>query len=188
MLHVALDFDEVIYPMLKCMEMHYKRNVKTNIPKTNVKAYDYSARFNMSLQESKQLVKSFYKDPCYTYAQPIQGSWDGINYLKKKYKLGIITGRQYYGRQCTEKYIAMYFPDTFDYVFCTNSYSLEGEEIEKKEVCKGLGVDVLVDDSVYNVDKVEEENVKGIVFGNYEWNQAENRDRVDGWENISDFL
>lgn len=162
--HIALDLDEVISPFLCHFTRYYNRKVnnschkslKKYIKKTQtIQAYDFSSILGIEDFETKIHVKEFYNSYDAKYIQPYEGYVEYIKSLKDKgHKLSIVTGRQNYEncRDLTHAFVGHYFGSTFDNIAFCNSYSLEGSSSPKSEVCKDLGVDVLVDDNIFNFD------------------------------------
>lgn len=171
MFRIAIDVDEVLCPMLKHLNKHYKKSYrKSPLPLANPIQYNFAKHYNISVDESKQLVKSFYDSPECLEMKPLEGSIEEIKRLKKRHNLGIITGRQHYGKDATYKFLDTYFPDMFDFVICTNSFSLEGKELQKHKACQLMDCDILIDDSLENCKSIQQEGITPILFGNYSWN------------------
>lgn len=189
MMRVAVDVDEVLYPMMKQLSKHYNKLHNKKAPIYYPKKYVYSDHFKISNDESKHLVRSFYSSDFHKSTKPIMYSQDVLKKLKRKYDLGIITGRQCYGKDATLEFINEYFYDTFDFIVFTNSYSLYGKEMKKSAACKMMAVDVLIDDSVEQCNDVESVGVCPILFGNYSWNQTEVPvSRAYNWREVEEYL
>jgi 5'(3')-deoxyribonucleotidase len=182
---IAIDMDEVLFPMIKPLARHYISKHKKAIPAKLPKVYDYCKYFNLSETESKLLVESFYYSHQSTTVTPLQHSVNAMQTLAQDNLLYVVTGRQTY-KQCinvTHHLLNKHFNGIFDDVYFTNSYSLYGSEIPKSEICEKLGIDMLVDDSVYNcVQSQENSNIKSIVFGEYPWNEDTAITRIKSWE------
>ena len=187
-MRIAVDLDEVMCPMLQSLSRHYSRTYKTRSPARLPSEYNYAKYYGISDLESKYLVRSFYESPECTSLCPLEGSVEGIQKLKRRYSLGIVTGRQIYGKSATVDFVNRYFHDMFDFIVCTNSFSLYGCEIPKSKVCAMMNCDVLIDDSAYNCDMVSESGCHGILFGEYPWNAASDAERLTHWDKIDDYL
>lgn len=190
MLRIAVDIDEVLCPMLKHLNKHYKRVYKKkDLPSAHPKQYNFAKHYNISVHESKLLVKSFYDSSECLEMKPLDGSVNEIKRLKQKYKLGVITGRQYYGKDVTYKFLDTYFPDMFDFVICTNSYSLNGKELEKYKACQLMNCDILIDDSLENCKTIKNNDMTPILFGNYSWNSPDcDMNHVYHWKEVRHYI
>ena len=168
--HIALDFDETLYPMLNQLDKFHRRTRKTPI-RTKITEYNYAQRYNMSTQASKFFVREFYQSTEHALCDPIYKAKDTMRALKKKgYILGIITGRQYYASGVTYEYVKKHFDGIFDYMEFTNSFSLYGREKSKIDVCKKHNVTVIIDDSLEVCKQAHNNSIHSILFGNYPWN------------------
>ena len=185
---IAVDFDEVLFPMLSQLNKHYAKKYKKQPPKNFPKKYNYSKYYNISEQESKMLVESYYHS-IYAYeSKPISYAFESMKHLKKNNNLYIVTGRQTYN-QCksvTYYLIEKHFDGIFNDVYFTNSYSLKGHETPKTNICNILDIDLFIDDSVSNCNEAESHNIQGLLYGNYAWNENNNKlNRIDSWENFN---
>ena len=95
----------------------------------------------------------------------------------------IVTGRQSYARDQTEKWLEYWFPNTFEELIMTNSYT--DHEIEKHEICRSLALDSIIDDSFDVCTKcnrigIDSYNIIG--YGNirYPWAIQSSMQRVWG--------
>ena len=186
---IAVDMDEVLFPMIQPLNKHYRMNHKKNHPVHMPKKYSYSDYYNITEEESKKLVETFYKS-IYAYnSKPLSNAVDAMKTLSKTNTLYIVTGRQNYKhcKSVTKHLINKYFNNTFQDIYYTNSFSLYGEEIPKAEICSDLGIDVLIDDSIHNCVECEQVGIRGILFGLYPWNANSDLTRIESWDEPENF-
>lgn len=184
--NIAVDMDEVLFPMISRLDRYYKRKYKKSPPIHYPKKYDYSTYFNISVNESKEFVNSFYYSDIAYSTKPINNSVNAMRKLKNNNnRLSVVTGRQTYP-QCknvTSYLLQTHFGNLFDKVIFTNSYSLHGTETAKSDICKLHNFDLLIDDSVYNCKESLENNIESILYGEYEWNKdCHDLTRIPSWE------
>ena len=181
---IALDLDEVLFPMIPQMNKYYKSVYRKPAPTFYPKKYNFSSYYNISEYESKKMVEGFYYSEYAHSTKPIKGAQKAIKKLAKENDLVIITGRQDY-TQCkaiTHHLVNTYFGDAIDDIYFTNSYSLRGEETPKHLLCDALNVDILIDDIPYNCNTC---NTESLLFGNYEWNKDNTTlKRILSWNSI----
>tara|TARA_B100001996_G_scaffold327829_1_gene274841 strand:+ start:3989 stop:4555 length:567 start_codon:yes stop_codon:yes gene_type:complete len=183
MQRIAFDLDEVLCPMLPALSLHYSNVYRTKVPSNLPSVYNYSSYFGISPLQSKKLVKSFYSSSFCRDMKPLPHSVQAVRSLKHKYSLGIVTGRQCYAKNATHSFLNNHFYDLFDFVVCTNSFSLHGSEMSKREACDIYDIDLLIDDSIDNCKNV---NCDSILFGNYPWNYDNNSlHRIHDWADFS---
>jgi len=152
----------------------------------NAKEYSFAKCFDITEEQSKRLVYEYYfSDEAYNVT-PIYKSQEAIEKLSINNHLYIITGRQTYDHcvAYTEKMIEQFFPDMFDDILYTNSYSLNRDPCKNKiEIMEELEARVLIDDIHETCMSCISEGKQGILFGNYSWNRdAKNIPRVYTWE------
>lgn len=103
--------------------------------------------FNITEEESRQMVEEFYRSPEFVQLQPIRHSQVGIVRLRgQSKKLYAVTGRQDSAREKTELWLDQHFPGMFDDLIITNSYT--EHEIKKVDVCKSLALNLIIDDNI----------------------------------------
>lgn len=160
-IHIALDLDEVISPFLPHLTTYYinkyhKGNMnyyRYYMSKSN--EYKYTSIFNLTDEDAKLLVKDFYNSREAKKIRPYSTSVKTIHNLKKRnVKFSIVTGRQTYkeSKKLTHMFVGKYFGSCIDNIYFTNSYSLEGDSLNKLDVCTDINATILVDDCVSNFE------------------------------------
>lgn len=143
MQRLAVDIDEVLMPFL--FPMAKWKGFK--IPKKESYPYVYTDIFNIPLDVSRTMVNDFYMSDNIKKIKPIKGSHIKLTELRPKLrKIYAVTGRQSIARGVTEDWLNTHFPDIFDDLVMTNSYTTQ--EISKVTVCKLLSLDSIIDDSL----------------------------------------
>jgi 5'(3')-deoxyribonucleotidase len=65
--------------------------------------------------------------------------------------------------------------------FAENAYPIDCSKENKGDVCKRLGIDILIDDIEKNLDAADQQGVKGMIY-TAPWNQAcVKYDRIESW-------
>ena len=119
---------------------------------------------------------------------PIKNSSRYINKLKEDgNEISIISGRdngEYSNPyDMTINWLKKYnIP--YDKLILTNAYKHQ----EKAEVCKELGIDIMIDDSINVCKKCSDNNIECILFGT-PYNKEEKRfNRINSWEEIYNYV
>ena len=142
MKRVAVDIDEVLVSFVKPMAKF--RGYK--MPTAQKYAYIYKDMFNITETESRNMVHDFYESEAFAKLRPLPGACTQMGYLRNHAdKIYIVTGRQSYARDQTQRWLEYWFPNTFDDLIMTNSYT--EFEIEKHEICRSLALDTIIDDN-----------------------------------------
>ncbi len=178
MKRVAIDLDEVLVSFVKPMAKF--RGYK--IPTTKKYEYVYKDMFNITELESRNMVHDFYESEEFAKLKPIKGTCKQMGHLRDYAdKMYIVTGRQDYARDQTEKWLRYWFPNTFDDLIMTNSYT--DHEIEKHEICRSLALDSIIDDSFDVCTKCNRMNIDAyniVGYGDiiYPWSVHSNMART----------
>jgi uncharacterized HAD superfamily protein len=125
-----------------------------------------------------------------TYAI-IDGAKDVLEKLKGRFKLIILTARRNSINQLTKEWIEKYYPGIFDDMVFSGFYdtTVQGSfHMTKGELAKSVGADYLIDDQLKHILAASELGIRGILFGNYSWNQIDflprNVTRATNWEEV----
>lgn len=189
---IAIDMDEVLFPMIKPLTKFYQHKYNKRLEKPNYSKYLFSKIFNLPDIESKILTYEYYSSKYAHNVKPLSNSFQTLENLSNNFSLYIVTGRQTYDvcKENTEYLIQKHFPNIFDDIIYTNSFSLEGEEISKLDACKYIDSQLFIDDSLDNCKACQTNGIDSIVFGNYNWNKPKNNlelliPRLDNWKHIN---
>jgi len=141
MMKIAIDIDEVLTPFLPTM-LRWKK--PGDLPKKL--PYSYKTIYDISEDESKKLVKTFYKSEEFLELKPMEKSQEVVTILKQRgHRLYIVTGRQNIVRRETEDWVDKWYPKIFNDVILTNSYT--DQEVKKSQVCNMLNIGLIIDDN-----------------------------------------
>ena len=159
MQRIAVDMDEVLVPLLKPMAQWNRRE----LPRKPKYPYLYRDIFGVTEEESQRMLHQFYRSKDFLYLKPIEGSQRAMaEFRRGADKMYIVTGRQDTVRETTELWIERYFPDIFDDVILTNSFT--PHEVSKVDICRSLALGVIIDDSIDTCLKCIETGMDAIHF------------------------
>lgn len=186
---IGIDLDEVIADSLNSFLEFHNDTYGTSLTRKQFYCYEVWKILGEAPEETIQKFYDFYKTHYFDNVKPVAGSVEGIEKLSKNHKLMVITARPKNISKKTEKWLDKYFTDKFSAIHFTNSYSLQGEEIKKSELCQKLEVDVLIEDSPYNAKECISNKTK-IILLDRPWNETEKVktgiSRVYSWKEIAD--
>jgi len=161
---LAVDLDEVLVPLLRPMMKWHG----TKEPQTTYK-YLFREVFQCSEDKSKQILHKFYKSEDFANLEPLPNSQQAIEILRNLDvwdRMYIVTGRQDIVRRDTEEWIDKHFPHMFDDIILTNSFT--EHEVKKADVCRCLGITLLVDDSLHNCREAERAGIHAVNFTGFD--------------------
>jgi len=140
---IAVDIDEVLVSFL--IPMAKWRGLQ--LPRKEKYPYLYRDIFSISEKESQKVVRAFYGSKAFKNLEPIPGAYEKLSTLRQHTdKIYVVTGRQNISRETTELWLEKYFPDVFDDLILTNSFT--PFEINKSDICRSLALDTMIDDNI----------------------------------------
>ena len=140
--------------------------------------------------EGERRFKHFLSDDAHTKHQPIaKDAIRAVNELRTRFRLEVITARDQSMKEDTVKWLNKSLPDVFHGVhFATNGRQARA----KAEICKEIGAEYLIDDSVSHCNTAAAEGISAILFGNYGWNSNQELHpdvvRLPDWDAVLDFF
>lgn len=177
---IAIDIDEVLVPFLSPMAKYHNKSIS----KTRY-SYVYRDIFDITEEESQKMVQEFYKSQAFIQMTPMRGAQKAMYKLRRGAdKLYIVTGRQDTVREDTEDWIDTFFPNIFDDVILTNSYTLH--EVKKSDICRALNIGLIIDDNKGICDQCIEAGTDALNFVGdeiYPWCE-ESEISIKGWDTL----
>lgn len=188
---VAVDIDDVLVPHGDVLIEHLNRKFRSSV---NIEGFysldELMIAYERSKDEIRQKIHDFLESDEFAAIEPVEESVDALASLKPYYKLMIVTARPGITHRMTEQWLRSHFPEVFSGVhFANTDYSwgtLKG--VSKQNICQVIAADYLIDDSLKHIEEVTSCGMKGILFGDYHWNQAddlpERAVRASDWSEV----
>lgn len=191
-MHIGVDLDEVLADFISALIDFHNYTYGTSFTKNDFHSYEFHEVWGGTREEAIQKVYDFHKTAYSENIQPVAGSIEGVESLKRNgYTLSIITSRQYDFIDLTKKWLRKYFPDKFSSMYFTNSHSQNGVTIKKSEICSRLNVDKLIDDRADNANECAMSGTEVFLL-DYPWNRNVNLSpkvtRVKSWQELLTFI
>lgn len=183
---IAIDIDEVLVNFLYPMSKFHHKTIRK--PKYN---YVYREIFDIDEVQSQKMVREFYLSREFSELTPIKGAQHAMYRLRSNAdKMYVLTGRQDIVREETETWINHYFPEIFDDVILTNSYT--SQEVKKSAICRALNIGLIIDDNLQICEECKADGVDAIHFigdgeHEYPWCNEHLPMHTNGWELVSPF-
>ncbi len=164
MKRVAIDIDEVLMPFVRPMARW--KGVK--MPPSNTRyEYVYRDMFNITEEESVEMVRGFYKSNEFAEIKPIRGSQLGMTRIRSNFdRVYAVTGRQDIVRDRTEAWLNQHFEGVFDDVILTNSFT--DYEVSKLDICRSLAINTIYDDNMHTCLQCKEAGMVAFNFMGYD--------------------
>ncbi len=173
---IAIDIDDVIADSTEALKLLVNRQIGANLTSDqyhNVGG-EYWGYYERVWQTHGLANKISYKDfeaemvVDQSHVPLLPGADFAIHELTKKFRIIFITARNKTWERATQQW----FGESFDkkdieLYFCENHKDAKAKT--KGQLCKELGVSLLIDDNVSHCQSALDENVDIILFGKYGW-------------------
>ncbi|MDD5133296.1 MAG: hypothetical protein PHD81_01755 [Candidatus Nanoarchaeia archaeon] len=184
---IAVDLDEVLGELLSPVLVYYNQRFNKNLDINQFHCYNFWEVWGGTKQEAIQIVNDFFTEGHSENIKPIPGAQQAINILKNKRNLIIVTSRGDNLRAYTEKWINKSYPKSFSEIYFSNDFSANNGNVKKSEICKKLGVNLIIEDNLHYALDCSKEGIISILLDK-PWNkQSENYERVfrvNNWDDI----
>lgn len=191
---IAVDIDDVIAAhapaFIKWTNEKYGTNLTVNDYQDHwgeVWKVDYEER-------EKRALEYHQTDYIGTYGA-VDGASEVLAKLKDKFKLVVLTTRRKSIDQLTRDWLERYYPNAFDEVVFSGFFDVPHKDnvhLTKGEMAKSIGADYLIDDQLKHCEAAAQLGIKGVLFGDYPWNQApelpEGVTRVKNWKEVLEYF
>ncbi len=187
-MNIAVDLDDVTVRIVTDLFTEYNKRFNTSFTIEDHVDFDLSKVWKCSPEEMMEFVYSFYRSPIMKTLPPVPGAIESITALSKDNSISFITSRPESTKQATLEWIHKHFPSHSFPVYFTNQFtSTDSKKVKKSDICKQLGVEVIIEDAPSYAIDCSENNI--IVFLlDQPWNQSvkenENIIRVKSWNEV----
>jgi len=186
---IGFDVDEVLAEFLKGIIPWYNRKHKTNFKYEDFHTYDFWKVWNCSKEDAVKEALEFCRQDELSELEPVKGSVEGVKLLRQKYQLQPVTARPDVALPRTKGWLA----EKYDNVFLRPKFSggvYHGPGKSKAELCKELGINVLVEDNGDTAKECVKEGIRVILIDRA-WNQPvmpKGVVRVYHWDQIPETI
>jgi uncharacterized HAD superfamily protein len=186
-MHIGIDLDEVVVDTLGGIIKLHNEKYGTRFAHKDFASYHLQDTWGGTREEAIEKVDKFLKTDPLKHFNPVAGSITAIKTLKERgHELYIITGRSNENSEHTETWLKHHFPKVFSGVHYVSFYSLTEKPRKKSEVCRELGIELIIDDNWDTAVDCAAQNIKVLLF-DQQWNRGKvpkNVERVHSWDEI----
>jgi len=187
---IAVDIDEVLFPMVNDLIKYVDREHKVKLTPEDFKTYHLEDIWPAGSAEGTIVFESYKKQVTPEIA-PVEGAAEALKALSRNYDVIVMTARDVSVKPITMSWINNYFPGLFKGVHFVGNRIDSVTWRTKAEVCEELGVSYLIDDSLKHLTLVSRAGIKGLLFGDFSWNQGDLPKgivRVNGWQEVLEYF
>lgn len=193
-MRIGIDLDEVLADFNSGLIKWHNEKYGTSLKRENFISYFFNQVWGGTIEETIIKVNDFHHSEYFEKLSPVEASVEAIPILSRENDLFIITSRPDFLENETERWVNYFFEKQFKEIFhSSNHYSQATNSGKTKlQICRDLGVSVLIDDSLNYISQCASTEVNGLLFGNYPWNQnghlPSNIFRTNNWKEVLEKL
>lgn len=179
---IAIDIDDTTLHFLEPFLGYYNNKNNTNFKKDQMNSYNFWELTGGTREDAIKYVDEFYNSPKFDNLPPIDDSIESIKLLSQNNEITFLTSRPLNMREKTESWLKSNFQDMDHKLILTNAFK-EKDPRSKAEICKKLGISIIIEDNISYALECAEHNMRVILF-DQPWNQnttRENITRVTSW-------
>ncbi len=183
---IGVDMDGVLANFVESFLLYHNRVYGTSLRYSDIVHYDLNKVVGIQEEEFISRLTNFYRSPYFKTIEPVEGSFEGVRCLREVSDLAIITSRPSELYELTHAWVQHYFSGNFKGIHFADSFYGNGGK-SKVEMCKDLGVLMLLEDHLDYAKSCAQQGIPVILF-NQPWNQCEelpsSLQRVYSWKDI----
>ncbi len=182
---IALDLDEVLAEFMEALLSFYHKKTGKLYKKEEFKEYKWWPIFGISREEAVKIVDEFHESYSLDEIKPVELAVEKIgSLLKKGDELYIITARPARFIKKAEDWVRHHFKTDKIKIIPSGDFH-EGQAANKSDICKELGITIILEDSGETALQCAEQGINVILFDK-PWNKMTRGHkkiaRVSNWE------
>ncbi len=168
---IGVDLDGPLFHFTEAYLHFHNRIYGTSFTIKDITEYDMSRRLGVSHEQHGKDIFSFFDSPEFLAIRPFFSAIKQIRDLAEEHELCIVTARSTTFRERTAVSVERYYNGCFRGIYhaTDNAFQLHAD---KSEICKQLGLDFLIEDSLRNAVEVMEAGIPTTLISR-PWNKQE---------------
>jgi len=182
---IAIDIDEVLRELIGGFCEYYNKNYGGNISPPEFKTYSIGDALGLPREESHKLLDEYCLSKDFESVNLVPYVKEVIPILKKSHELVAITAAPAWMKEINLNFFDKNFPGMFSDLIFSGEHYEENLSKTKDGICKGLGVDLIIEDSLFSEDYAK--NGLKVLLLDKPWNRNishENIIRCMDWKEI----
>ena len=168
---IAIDIDEVLFGFTERFVAFHNRQYQTEFALHQITSTSFHTVIGGTASDDARKVGEFQLEEGNLDGEPVPRAIEVLGRLKADYELVVVTARHSVIERQTRSWLERTFPKTFSDIHFANYWDENRPRRTKGEVCRELGAQIIVDDQPDYIKDCLDHDVKGILFGDYPWNQ-----------------
>lgn len=184
-LKLGIDLDDTVWKYTEKFIDYFNSLKNTAHNVDDFKSYSITNSLGITENELFDLFEKFDNGLFCNETFLLEGFADIFNKIKNKFEIYFITARPKNTEQIIIGKIKSFSKEEFPVHFCKDENKDIG--ISKGTICKKLGIDIMIDDGLHNLQECLEDGIKCLLL-DYPWNKTNDLDsniiRVKNWVEI----
>lgn len=185
---IGIDLDDILGKTLSKLIEFLEKEKKITLSDKDFYYTDWKKALNMPKEKAIEILYEFLKSKYFENLETEKWAVESIKKLNKKHTLFVITARQYFLKEITEKWINKNFSETFEKIFlCDNHYDFKSPKaIEKGDVCIENSISILIDDDPNHAIYALKKGIR-VIMMEKPWNisfTSEEIIKVKNWKEV----
>lgn len=189
---LAVDVDEVFFPMAQNFLDDYNAQNGTQHSLADFKTYRFEHDLGLSIKQTVKEVFGWIGTGNHLHIQPLEGSIEAVDKITSQYDVEVITARDSMFRSVTTDWLSAKFGQVFKDIHFVGYSPIMEVPVSKAEICQKIGAFAMIDDSISHLVECAEVGIDGILFGDYPWNQVKELPsgltRCRDWQVVAEYL
>lgn len=184
-LHIAIDFDEVLFDLTRSLIDYLNPIYNTNIQYEDHFSFYLEEVWGVTIDEAKKRIDDFVQSEHHSTLSPVLYAKEVTRRLQRRHTLHVVTGRCLTHKSPAEALLNEHFAEVFTGLYFTNHFSdvHKDKAISKADLCIREGMHVLIDDAPIHALGAAEKDIPVLLLDR-PWNQGTahtNITRVSDW-------
>ncbi len=183
---IGIDCDDVLSVSIAAFRKYFNKKYDKDLYYIR---WEEPGKLGLTVNEFYKVWEDFCKADEHKKMDPIPHSFEVLKRLNKEHELIVITARSKQLKDPTVEWINTNFPNIFDNILLINEANKTNTKT-KLEVCKELGINLMIDDRLDNLLPCAKDGIKCIWFNQYTTHKEKisypkkNIIKVKSWLNI----
>lgn len=182
---IAIDLDDVIAEYVPTLTKFYNKIYGTQLDHNSIKTWELKDYYEHTRtdEETRALMTLFAHNPDFLSMPPVPGAIESIHRLEPDYELHVITARASRSIDATYNWMKEHGISNIPVWF----------NKDKGKMCEQLGIDLMIDDGVHNLDRVADTSkLTSTLLFDQPWNRKNNyvrgHERAKDWDEVNKII
>ena len=185
---IGIDIDNVLSELSDSLHLWHGSQYNYSKPLHERTKFGLTFSWNCSDEEATKRLLEFYESDEFKETAPVKGAIEAINKLAKEHELHVITVRPIHTEKETLRWLEKHFSlENFEKIHINSQCMNNSVCKTKAEICKELGIKLMVEDALHFAENCAEKGIKVILL-DWPWDQTDklhpNITRVKDWKEI----